>query len=136
MSLRGALWASTCALLLSISLWFLRLFNILGSEYDLLIRFVSAIGLITLGIFMGILVSEKKIQTRPMIIPFILFAAGFFAAPFVAVGILMLASNFSSSKGIEPLIFGGSVIGYLSLYMLFWFWFNKKKGTFKVCETD
>ncbi|MGB9714753.1 MAG: hypothetical protein ACPLZC_07255 [Candidatus Bathyarchaeales archaeon] len=136
MSLRGALWASTCALLLLMLLWFLRLFNILGSEYEILTRWISAIGLIILGMFIGILASERKIQIKTMIIPFILFALGFCFAPFVAVGILMLTSNFPFSRGIEPLIVGGSIIGYLSLYMLFWFWLNKKKGIFQIGEAD
>ncbi|MGQ9640531.1 MAG: hypothetical protein ACUVUF_00200 [Candidatus Bathycorpusculaceae bacterium] len=48
---------------------------------------------------------------------------------------LMLASNFSFSRGIEPLIVGGSVTGYLSLYMVFWFWL-RKKGVFKLGKTD
>ena len=135
MSLREALWASVCALLLFILLWFFRLFNILGSEYDILIRWVSAIGLISLGIFIGILISEKKIQIRPMITFLILFTTGFFAAPFVAVGILMLASIFPFSRGIEPLIFGGSITGYLLLYMLFWFWLQKR-GIVKIREID
>lgn len=135
MSLKKMLWASTCALLLLILLWSLRLLNILGSEYNIAIRWVSAIGLILLGIFIGMLFLEKKVQIRPMLIPFILFIAGFFAAPLLAAGILLLASNFYFCRGIEPLIFGGSVIGYLSLYILFWFWLNKKKGIFKMSKT-
>lgn len=134
MSLGGALWASIYALLLLTSLWFLRFFKILGSEYDILIRWVSTAGLVILGIFIGILVSEKKIQIRSRITFTILFAAGFFAAPLVATGILMFASNFSFSKGFEPLIFGGSIIGYLLLYMLLWFML-KKRGVFKLSES-
>jgi len=126
MSLREALWASTCALLLLILVWFLRFFNILGSEYDILIKWVSTAGLVMLGIFIGMLIPEKKIQIRSMITFTILFAAGFFAAPLVATGILMLVNNFFFSKGFEPLIFGGSIIGYLLLYMLFWFWLKKR----------
>ncbi|MEM3551219.1 MAG: hypothetical protein QXN87_01970 [Candidatus Bathyarchaeia archaeon] len=121
--------------LLCIALWFLRIFNILGSEYDLLIRSVSATSLILLGVFIGILISEKKIQTRSMITFTILFSAGFFAAPVVAVGILMLASNFPFSRGMESLIFGGSIIGYLLFYTLFWFWYNKKRSIFKSIHT-
>jgi hypothetical protein len=134
-SLRKALWASVCALWVLILLWFLRQFNFLGSEYDILINWVSAIGLILLGVFIGILISEKKIQIRPTITFLIIFTAGFLAAPFVAVGILMFVTNFQSSRGIEPLIFGGSVTGYLLLYMLFWFWL-KKKGIVKTGETN
>lgn len=135
MNLTKVLWASVCALWVLILLWFLRQFNILGSEYDILINWVSAIGLILLGVFIGILISEKKIQIRPMITFLLVFTAGFFAAPFVAVGILMLATNFPFSRGIEPLIFGGSITGYLLLYMLFWFWL-KKKGIVKIGETN
>ncbi|MGQ9624187.1 MAG: hypothetical protein ACUVT9_02320 [Candidatus Bathycorpusculaceae bacterium] len=107
----------------------------MGSEYEILIRWVSTICLVILGMFIGILASEKKIQIRSMITFTVLFVTGFFAAPFVAVGMLMLASNFSFSRGIEPLIVGGSVTGYLSLYMVFWFWL-RKKGVFKLGKTD
>lgn len=134
-NLAKALWTSVGALWILILLWFLRQFNILGSEYDILISWVSAIGLILLGVFVGILISEKKIQIRPTITFLFVFTAGFFAAPFVAVGILMLTTNFSFSRGIEPLIFGGSITGYLLLYMLFWFWL-KKKGIVKLGETN
>jgi len=114
---------------------FLRQFNILGSEYDILTNWVSTIGLILLGVFIGILISEKKIQIRPMITFLIVFTAGFFAAPFVTVGIIMVATMFPFSRGIELLIFGGSITGYLLLYMLFWFWL-KKKGIVKIGETN
>ena len=125
MGLKEALWASTFILLFSMAFWFLRFLNILGSEYEIFIRWISAVGLIILGIFLGMLISEKKIQMRSMITSSILFAAGFFAAPFVAMGILMLASSFSFGRGMEPLIFGGSVTGYLLFYVLLWLWLKK-----------
>lgn len=125
-NLTKVLWASVCALWVFILLWFLRQFNILGSEFDILRNWVSAVGLILLGLFIGIILSEKKIQIRPAIPFLIIFAAGFFAAPFVAVGMLVLTTNLSLSRGIEPLIFGGSITGYLLLYMLLWFWLRKK----------
>ncbi|NWF86790.1 hypothetical protein HXY32_03145 [Candidatus Bathyarchaeota archaeon] len=126
MSLTKALWVSVCALWLFVFLWFLRQFNILGSKYDILVNWVSAIGLIFLGVFVGILISEKKIQIRPAISFLIIFTAGFFAAPFVAVAILMVAINLNLSRGIEPLIFGGSITDYLLLYMLLWIKLKKK----------
>ncbi len=135
MSLRKALWTSVYAFWILILLWFLRLFNVLGSEYDILINWISAISLILLGVFIGILISQKKIQIRPTIPFLLIFTAGFLAAPLVATGILMLATNFSFSRGIEPIIFGGSITGYLLLYMIFWFWL-KKEGIVKLGETD
>ena len=113
------------------SFWFLRLFNVLGSEYEIMIRWVSTIGLILCGVFIGLLVSEKRIQARWKFVPLLLlFIAGFFAAPFVGVGVLMLLNVFSFSIGIEPVIFGGSVVTYLLLYMRLFFWL-KKKDIFK-----
>jgi len=109
------------------SFWFLRLFNVLGSEYEIMIRWVSAIGLILCGVFIGLLVSEKRIQARWKFVPLLLlFIAGFFAAPFVGVGALMLLNASSLSRGIEPVIFGGSVVTYLLLYMRLFFWLKKK----------
>jgi len=102
----------------------------LGSEYDIVIRWVSTIGLILCGVFVGLLISEKRIQARWKVVPLLLFIAGFFAAPFVGVGVLMVVSMFPFSRGIEPIVFGGSITGYLLLYMGLWFWL-KKKGIFK-----
>lgn len=113
------------------SFWFLRLFNVFGSEYEIMMRWVSTIGLILCGVFIGLLVSEKRIQARWKFVPLLLlFIAGFFAAPFVGVGVLMLLNVFSFSRGIEPMIFGGSVVTYLLLYMRLFFWL-KKKDIFK-----
>jgi len=78
MSLRKTALLSACALTVFI-LAFLRLLNILGSEYDLLMRWVSAISLLLIGIIIGMSISEKKIQVRGML-AILLFLAGFCAA--------------------------------------------------------
>jgi len=134
MSLRKAVWLSACTLMVFI-LWFLRLSDILGSEYDLLIRGVSAISLLLSGILIGTSISEKKIQVRGMLASLLLFLVGFCAAPFVVVGVLMVASMFPFSRGIEHIIGGVSVMGYLVLYMGFWYWL-KKKGIVKFGDID
>ena len=134
-SLRKVLWVSVCVFEVLILLWVLRLFNVLGSEYDILIRWVSTISLILLGVFIGVLISEKRVQVRGMNTFLVIFVAGFFAAPFVGVGILMVVTRFPFSRGIEPIIFGGSITGYLLLYMILWFWL-KKRGIFRFAETD
>src|SRR3989304_5115820 len=131
MSLRKALWASMCAFVTLVLLQILRTLNLLASEYDILISWISTISLILIGVFIGVLISEKRIQVRwRMIIFLLVFAAGFFAAPLVGVGILMVADKFPFSRGIEGIIFGGSITIYLLLYMLLWFWL-KKKNIFK-----
>jgi len=130
MSLIKSLWAFAGAFAVFLLLWLLRLLNVLGSEFDIVIRWISTIGLILCGVFVGLLISEKRIQARWKFVPLLLFVAGFFAAPFVGVGVLMFVGMFSFSRGIEPVIFGGSITGYLLLYMGFWFWL-KKKGIIK-----
>lgn len=135
MNLTKALLVSAFAFVIVVSLLVLRMLNFVGSEYDFLIRWVSTISLILTGVFVGVLISEKKIEIRPKITFLVVFPLGFFAAPFFGVGMLMLMSRFSFSRGFEPLIFGGSVTGYLLFYMLLWFWL-KRKGVVKFYETN
>ena len=110
-----------------LSLLLLRLSNVLGSEFDILIRWVSAISLILLGVFVGALISQKQIRVRAVLLPSLLCVLGFFAAPFVGIAVLMLFEDFGFDI---PAIFGVSVTAYLFLYMGLWFWL-KKKGIFK-----
>lgn len=124
-----------CAFIALVLLQILRTLNILASEYDLLIRWISTISLILLGVFIGVLISEKRGQVRWRMPLLLVFAAGFFAAPLVGVGTLMFADKFSFSRGIEGIIFGGSITIYLLLYMLLWFRL-KKKNVFNVAIRD
>ena len=55
------------------------------------------------------------------------FLVGFFAALFVRVGVLMLVDVFNF-KGIEGIVFGGSIVGYLFFYIGFWLWLKKKSS--------
>ncbi|MCJ7631134.1 hypothetical protein MUP77_01850 [Candidatus Bathyarchaeota archaeon] len=120
MTLTKSLWVSVSVFVISLLLLGLRLLNVLGSRFDIVISWVSAISLILCGVFMGMLISEKKLQVRGTFIP-LLFVVGFLITPFFGVGILFLADTLHISGGIQPIIFGGSVTGYLLLYMrLFW----------------
>lgn len=103
----------------------------LGSEFDIVISWVSTISLISCGVFIGMLISEKRIQIRGIFIPFLLFVGGFFVAPFFGVGMLLLAETFGFSRGIQPVVLGRSIISYLLLYMGLWFWL-KKREIFKI----
>jgi hypothetical protein len=109
-----------------LSLLLLRLSSVLGNEFDILMRLVSAISLILLGVLVGVLISQKQIRVRAVLLPS-LFVLGFFAAPFVGIGVLMLFENFGFDM---PVIFGVSITAYLLLYMGLWFWL-KKRGIFK-----
>jgi hypothetical protein len=133
MSLTRLLWICTFVFFVFLSLWSLRLLNILGSEADILMQWASGINLILLGVFVGILISKKQIRVRAMLIPF-LFALGFLAAPFVLVGVFVLVENAFSVR-INPAIFGISIAVYLLLYMGLWFQL-KKKGKVKFKNTE
>ena len=126
LTLIKSLWAFAGFFTVSLFLQLLRLFNVLGSEFDIVIRWVSTISLILCGVFVGLLISGKRVQARWRFVPLLLFIVGFFAAPFVGVGVLIFAEMLSLGRGIEPVIFGGTITGYLLLYMGFWFWLKKK----------
>jgi len=127
MSLTKLLWACMLAFVVFLSLWLLRLLSVVGSGFDIMIRWVSAISLILLCLFIGVFFSRKQARVRAVVVPFLLFAVGFFAAPFVGIGVLMLVENFGFDV---PAIFGVSVTVYLLLYMGLWFWV-RKRGIFK-----
>jgi len=126
MSLIRLLWLWTFAFMVYLSLLLLRVSDFLGSEFDILIRWVSVINLILLGVFVGAFISQKQIRVRAMLLPFLLFAVGFFVAPFVGIGVLMLTENLGFNI---PWIFGVIIAAYLLLYVGLWFYL-KKRGIF------
>lgn len=130
-NLAESLCVSVSVFVVSFLLLGLRLLNVIGSEFDLVISWVSAISLVLCGVFMGLLISEKKIRMRGTFIPFLLFVGGFFVAQFFGVGMLFIADTFNFSRGIQPVVLGGSITGYLLLYMGLWFWL-KKREIFKI----
>lgn len=126
MSLIKLLWLWAFAFMVYLSLLLLRLSNFLGSEFDILIRWVSVISLILLGVFVGAFISQKQIRVRAVLLPSLLFALGFLVAPFVGIGVLMLFENLGFDI---PAIFGVSITAYLLLYMGLCFDL-KKRGIF------
>jgi hypothetical protein len=128
LSLTKLFWTWTYVFIFVLSLWFLRLLNALGSEFDILIRWVSAISLVLCGVFAGVLISQKRIRVRTVLFRFLLFALGFLAAPFVGIAVLMLFEDFGFDV---PAIFGVSVTIYLLFYVGLGFWF-RKKGVLKL----
>ena len=126
MNLTRLLWICTFVFVVCLSLLLLRLSNVLGSEFDILIRWISAISLILLGVFVGALVSQKQIRVRALLLPYLLFVLGFLAAPFVGIGVLMLFENLGFDI---PAFFGVSITAYLLLYMGLCFDL-KKRGIF------
>ena len=66
----------------------------------------------------------KRVDVRRSIPFFLLFAFGFVLAPFTGVGRLILLETLSIA-GSEGIVFGGSVVVYLLLYMGFWYRLRK-----------
>lgn len=128
MSLTKLLLAWTCVFIVVLCLWFFRLLNVLGSEFDILIRWFSAIALVLCGVFVGIFVSQKQVRVRAVLFSLLFFALGFLAAPFVGIGVLILFENFGFDI---PAIFGVCVAVYLLLYVVLGFWL-RKKGVLKL----
>ena len=128
MSLRRALWVSAGAFVVFLLLWFLRLFHVLGSEADILIRWVSTVSLILCGVLIGLLISEKKVQVKGMLASLILVTVGFFSAPFVGIAVLV---TFPFSRGNETIVFGGSIVVFLLLYIGLLLWL-RKRGWFRL----
>lgn len=125
MTLTKLLWICACVFTAYLFLLFLRLLNVLGSEVGVFIRLVSSISLILLGVLVGVFISKKQIRVRAILVPFLLFALGFLAAPFIIIGALMLIENAFSTR-INPIMVGIGIAVYLLLYMGLWFWIKRK----------
>ena len=125
MRLRKALWASVCAFMIYMLLFFLRLFQVLGSEADILTRWISTVSLILLGVFMGVAISERKIRVRGVLASLLLVAVGFILTPFVAGMFATLVSKFSFARRIGLIVVGVVTVGYLELYFIFLIWLKK-----------
>ena len=134
MKLRNAFWMSVCAFTISMLLYFLRLLNVLGSEYDILVNWVSAISLILTTVFVVVLISGKT-QVRKMLTVALLVAVGFISTPFVVFSTVPLINTLPFTAEIKGLICWVLTSGYLGGYMAFLFWL-KKKGILKPWETD
>ena len=73
----------------------------------------------------------KKADVSRLVTFFLVFALGFMFAPFVGVGMLMILELLPFNSGNESIVFGGSIVVYLLLYMGLWFWL-KEKGRIKL----
>jgi len=134
MQLKGVAWVAVISFLVLMLLQFARLFNVVGSEYDLLIRWISTISLILVGIFVGILISKKKIPINDALISLVLTIFGFLLIPTVIVIASPIVSTFPLSLEAKMAIAGILSIGSWLLYIGFLFWL-RKKGILNVGKT-
>ena len=135
MNMRKLGCASACVFTVFILLYFLRLFNIIGSEYDILVNFFSVITLILTTVFFGVLLSAQT-HVRGSLIMLGLLAVGFICAPLVVGLSATLINTLPLAMEIKLVIAWVLAVGYLVGYMAFLYWLNKKKGFIKRWDVD
>jgi hypothetical protein len=117
-------------------LYFLRKFNVIGTEYDILVNFFSVIGLILTTVFVGVLFSAKTHVRGSLIVLGLLVVGWFFGTPLVVLLSTPLINALPFPFEIKLTIAYVLIVGYLGGYMAFLFWLNKKKGFIKRQEVD
>jgi len=129
MQTKKVAWVVSIGFIVVMLLYFLRLFNLIGSEYDLLIRWVSTISLMITGVFVGILISEKKIPAKTALINLLVVIFGLALIPIVAgvsATILSTTNLATETKQIVTLILSVSC-GPLYFGPYIWYWYRKGK---------
>nr|MDO8099974.1 hypothetical protein [Candidatus Njordarchaeota archaeon] len=135
MKVRNLGLASVCAFTVSVSLHLLRLFNVIGSEYDILVNFFSVITLILTTVFVGVLLSAQT-HVRGSLILLGLLAVGFICTPLVVGLSATLVNTFPLAMEVKLVIAWVLAVGYLVGYMAFLYWLNKKRGFVKRWDVD
>ena len=130
MKLRLALWIASVSFMAFIVLQLLDLFNFIGSEYDLLTQLVSTISLVLTGIFIGILVSKKKILAKTAVVSMLLVLFGLALIPLVTVISATILNTFPLSTDTKLIITFIVSVGCGLIYMGFLIWYRKRKTVF------
>lgn len=129
MQTKKVAWVVSIGFIVVMLLYFLRLFNLIGSEYDLLIRWVSTISLMITGVFVGILISEKKIPAKTALINLVLVIFGLALIPIVTGISAPIVNTFPltmEAKAAVTFILSVS-FGLLYFGLYIWYWYRKGK---------
>jgi hypothetical protein len=136
MKLRKLGWASVCVFTFFMLLYLLRLSNIIGSEYDILVNSFSLITLILNTVFFGVLLSAQTHVRGSLIMLGMLAVGWFFGTPLVALLSTPLVNALPFPLGIKLAIEYVLIVGYLGGYWVFLYWLNKRKGFIKRWDVD
>ena len=137
MQTKKVAWVVSISFIFFILLYFLRLLNLIGNEYDLLVQWVSTISLMLTGVFVGILISEKRIPAKTALINLLVVIFGLALIPIVAgvsATILNTTNLATETKQIVTLILSVSC-GPLYFGPYIWYWHRKGKQS-SSWETD
>ena len=126
MKLRMATWVASVSFMCFIVLQILNLFNFIGNEYDLLIRWVSTIGLVLTGIFVGTLIAEKKIPAKTAVVGMLLVLFGLASIPIVTVISATILNTLPLSMETKMIVTLILSMSYGLIYMGFLIWSRKK----------
>jgi hypothetical protein len=129
MQKRKIIFAVSISFVVFMFLNFLRLFNLIGNEFELLIRWVSTISLLLTGILVGILILDKKINVKTALINLVLVIIGLVLIPILTGIIATIVNPFPlaiETKLVVTFILPSS-IGLI--YLWFFIRYQKKKDS-------
>jgi hypothetical protein len=135
MQTKKVAWLFSVFVFVSILLYLFRLLNVIGSEYELLIRWVSTISLLITGVLLGILISEKKIPAKTALIDLGLVTFTFLLIPVVAYISVKVVNMFPLTIEVKMAITFVASVSCGLLYMGLLFKYRRKKYSTD-CLTD
>ena len=135
MQTKKVAWVVSIGFIVVMLLYFLRLFNLIGSEYDLLVRWVSTISLMLTGVFVGILISEKRIPAKTALINLLLVIFGLALIPIVTGISATILNTFPLTMETKMVATFILSISCGLLYMGLYIWYRKGKYS-SSWETD
>jgi len=110
-----------------LSLWILELLGIVGTEVDVLIRWLAAVSTLLLGVFLGIMIGRNRLNLRETIVNMVLGVIVFPVSPIVG---MFIAVSLPPTLSGNPIVFGIFVAG-LPLFVLGFLFWLRRKGFFK-----
>jgi hypothetical protein len=127
MQTKKVAWLISAVASISILLYLFILLNVIGSEYTILIRWISTISLMISGVLVGMLISEKKIPVKTALIDFGLVAFTFLLVPVVGYISITVVNMLPLTVEVKILITSVASVSSGLLYMGLLFQYKRKK---------
>lgn len=123
LKLKKAAFVASVFFVIYLVLLMLSLLGFIGAEYDILVRWVSVISLVLTGIFMGMLISEKKIPVKTALVNLLVVLVGLALVPIV-LGVsatLLNATNLATETKmlVAFLLSTGSGMAYFLVFIFY-----------------
>jgi hypothetical protein len=117
------LWAFVSVGTLVFVLWILRIFGVVGAEVDLLNRWLAIASSILFGIFIGIVITGKKLSVRGAIVNLLLTLILILFSPIIGI---IIAVSLPISMQIMPIVAGGLSGGFALSFLWLIHWLRKR----------